>query len=638
MNKNTCYAALLCLALGGLLPATAEPDAPAAIAAAAEPAPAQLIDVNIDWNGSDGNISHKLKLQLDAEARVLRFSQLALRDFSPVTEAEARTGEQFTGGASHSGFTPATTQPLLWNFVVDVSGTSSRREKAIQAEIKEMLSIMDAVPEGDHIAVYALASNTIQWGNATHADERKALRKMLEDKIHTRDFGDGGSFRRSSLIYTSLRELIASTADCNLRRTIVLLSDGMDETGGKAAGAGERKNAQRRLIDDAGAAGISIHTLGYAQNPDDRAGGFSNLYNLSAGTGGVHRTTAVGTYTFSGETDVVHELLCHTHPCVGELTVQLPQELEDIRVTLQGKNGASGYVTVKRESIVFPEVKHEEPATEAIVDTEEKKALDSLLDTLTAIGGQLNEFQAKETATPAPSDADMKKLADDITRRLAEAAEEANKLKAMDREKLTAAANTQPEGEGAEGNRRELASKVLELCKDHPAAVEGQELLVLLGRTSPLMAEKQALISQKAAIAGGIATLVVLILLITLRRRKKAAAQNVSPEAGGKGVDTIHPILCELSCEQEQLSWKVYKPTILIGRNAGNDIILPNTSVSSSHCVLKLSREGRWMLSDLGSANGIYHRSKTVRGLELYDGCEFELGEVRLSFRDLRNH
>lgn len=80
------------------------------------------------------------------------------------------------------------------------------------------------------------------------------------------------------------------------------------------------------------------------------------------------------------------------------------------------------------------------------------------------------------------------------------------------------------------------------------------------------------------------------------------------------------------------------KPLITIGRRAGQDIVMPEPTVSGSHAVLRW-QSGSWSIEDVGSTNGTfadhsYDRKQTVA---LLHGAEVQLGESRVkivSFAD----
>ncbi len=70
----------------------------------------------------------------------------------------------------------------------------------------------------------------------------------------------------------------------------------------------------------------------------------------------------------------------------------------------------------------------------------------------------------------------------------------------------------------------------------------------------------------------------------------------------------------------------------VMGRLPECDVTLSDTSVSRRHA--RLSREdGRWVVEDLGSTNGVRVNGAKVGRASLDDGDQIELGSVRLAFR-----
>ncbi|MGH7821622.1 MAG: ATPase, T2SS/T4P/T4SS family, partial [Candidatus Binatia bacterium] len=72
---------------------------------------------------------------------------------------------------------------------------------------------------------------------------------------------------------------------------------------------------------------------------------------------------------------------------------------------------------------------------------------------------------------------------------------------------------------------------------------------------------------------------------------------------------------------------------ISIGRAAGNDLVLPHTTVSSRHA--RIFREnGGWLVSDQGSTNGtLLNGAPVTSPAPVTEGDEIEVGEFRLSIR-----
>lgn len=75
-------------------------------------------------------------------------------------------------------------------------------------------------------------------------------------------------------------------------------------------------------------------------------------------------------------------------------------------------------------------------------------------------------------------------------------------------------------------------------------------------------------------------------------------------------------------------------PIIQIGRAVDNDIVITSKRVSRTHACIR--QEGRkWLLEDLGSANGTFLNGERVFApVELRDGDRIALGEIILMYHD----
>jgi pSer/pThr/pTyr-binding forkhead associated (FHA) protein len=69
-----------------------------------------------------------------------------------------------------------------------------------------------------------------------------------------------------------------------------------------------------------------------------------------------------------------------------------------------------------------------------------------------------------------------------------------------------------------------------------------------------------------------------------------------------------------------------------IGRHKDNDIQINNNSVHRRHAVLQQTNEGKFVINDLATRNGVVVNGKRVEQQELADGDVIELGEVRVQF------
>lgn len=79
----------------------------------------------------------------------------------------------------------------------------------------------------------------------------------------------------------------------------------------------------------------------------------------------------------------------------------------------------------------------------------------------------------------------------------------------------------------------------------------------------------------------------------------------------------------------------IHLSEVLIGRVPGNDLMIPDASVSARHARLRLSG-GVWTLADLGSVNGTtVDGTPVVRAQALAPGSELTLGATTLVFEPL---
>src|SRR5579875_2814377 len=65
-------------------------------------------------------------------------------------------------------------------------------------------------------------------------------------------------------------------------------------------------------------------------------------------------------------------------------------------------------------------------------------------------------------------------------------------------------------------------------------------------------------------------------------------------------------------------------PSYVVGRDPDCDIVIADRRVSWRHAVLRLE-DGRWVLADNGSTNGIYAGGRRVDRVEIDDDCAVRL-------------
>jgi pSer/pThr/pTyr-binding forkhead associated (FHA) protein/tetratricopeptide (TPR) repeat protein len=72
--------------------------------------------------------------------------------------------------------------------------------------------------------------------------------------------------------------------------------------------------------------------------------------------------------------------------------------------------------------------------------------------------------------------------------------------------------------------------------------------------------------------------------------------------------------------------------SLTIGRDPSTDIPLADPSVSRRHARIDATASGAYRIVDLDSGNGILHQGRRVESLDLYPGCEIEVGASILRF------
>ena len=117
---------------------------------------------------------------------------------------------------------------------------------------------------------------------------------------------------------------------------------------------------------------------------------------------------------------------------------------------------------------------------------------------------------------------------------------------------------------------------------------------------------------------------------IPLSAIQEAIAED-SPESDSTTADDFGSLLVRQGLHKgERLP--IRSPVVNLGRGDHNDVVLDDSSVSTSHAKLQL-REGIWFLSDLGSTNGTLVEGEEVVGeMALAPGATIRLGEMALLF------
>ena len=74
-----------------------------------------------------------------------------------------------------------------------------------------------------------------------------------------------------------------------------------------------------------------------------------------------------------------------------------------------------------------------------------------------------------------------------------------------------------------------------------------------------------------------------------------------------------------------------------IGRESTNEIVVSDINASRTHAEVHMEPNGSWIISDLGSTNGLYVNGRRVNAAQLRDADIVLIGTTRLEFQDLRH-
>lgn len=95
------------------------------------------------------------------------------------------------------------------------------------------------------------------------------------------------------------------------------------------------------------------------------------------------------------------------------------------------------------------------------------------------------------------------------------------------------------------------------------------------------------------------------------------------------------PLRCRITLRNGPLmgySFLLHQDTTTLGRTIGNDVIIPDGTVSRHHAQLTF-RNGQWSIQDLGSSNGTWvNGSRVKRPKPLMNGDEVRLGDDVMTF------
>ncbi len=72
-----------------------------------------------------------------------------------------------------------------------------------------------------------------------------------------------------------------------------------------------------------------------------------------------------------------------------------------------------------------------------------------------------------------------------------------------------------------------------------------------------------------------------------------------------------------------------------MGRESANDIVIPDINASRVHAEIRCEPTGAWVITDLGSLNGVFVNGRRIKSAPLRDADMIRIGTTELEFQDL---
>jgi pSer/pThr/pTyr-binding forkhead associated (FHA) protein len=72
-----------------------------------------------------------------------------------------------------------------------------------------------------------------------------------------------------------------------------------------------------------------------------------------------------------------------------------------------------------------------------------------------------------------------------------------------------------------------------------------------------------------------------------------------------------------------------------IGREEGNEIVVPDINASRVHAEIRMEPDGSWVIADLASTNGLYINGRKIKSAPLRDADIITIGTTELEFQQL---
>lgn len=601
----------------------------------------------------NGGITENLDrsaIQVKGESDKILFEGMGTEDGISLSNVSVETiqGENRTQLPVENWKWEDQTVGVDWLVFIDVSD-SMRKAPNNRVYLKEALKVVnhmvDTLADRDTLRVLASAADVQDLGVAKpgHETELHSALENMDKNAAKRNIQGNAT---TAFLQQANSYLLSNSAETGRVLSVVIFSDGDDDGSAEGALNELKATAQEKKI--------HVNSVAFWQGAKNK--GTNILANLSQNTHGSY------TDFDSAQKDYVpfcRKIARIEHKGQGSFRISRPQgEFERLEVkgfNRQGGNVPTAKLVMTRAQLETvapaPPAPQTQPAAPAEPDKEEiclqevMKLMPAALKATQDVA-QAENVQAKEER--------MKTLVNKAKKAVANLLPKVKELKKMDVAKVEKAINKAKEKPGVTQEEKNFLDALLNLCKNSTITeVTEKDVRALLGRdedwpecsgTTP--PPPPAPFWKKAWLWVSVGILALLAGLFVMFRRKKKAAEALAEKeakeaqeaaenaADEKTVVVRHPrpTLARLQEVDGEHGWEITQPLVTIGRNKDNDICIKDSSVSSHHCAVKYQRGGTWIISDLGSANGIFIRNRIEQEAELHDGDIFQLGRVSLRF------
>lgn len=642
--------------------------AAAAILAAA---PCTAADDTLQPLPAEGAVTEHLvsnAVRLRTEAETVTISGLCVDDYSPIDKvtAEIQTGSMHSPVRVTDWQWKNSTATVDWYVLIDVSDSMRKplgSRNFLRESLAAALQLLNELPAGETLRVMSTAENMKELGAATDADSAAALRTVLQQQQQTAAQRNlPGNARTAYLQHIAgLVRQIPRPAEGHAA-AVILFSDGDDD------GSSNISPVFSELVTTATQKGIHINCVGFQRT--NRGTGINNLDELSSKTDGQMILCA-------GEAlhpEMMKTLAAKEHRPGGSFKMPRPREAYDALNILCYKNAlTTPCAKLTLQSSILPPVPPPAPAEEPARNAGE--LVNTVANHLTAALNAMAE-QAR-TDRPAQATPTPEQLQATVTEHAAAAVAPVQALKQLPIADVEQAVNQVKEREGTSEPLKNALNKLVELCRDTQIqTVTESHIRSLLEQQAPpaesapqepapqepAVQETHPLQDLRIIFSGLILVLLCLIAVLILKMRSKetekqeaktepetASAEPCLTETRQSPVSepeppterktaalpaaAAHPAAGLLNTATGAMLL-LEKEIVRIGRARDNDISISNEpSVSSYHCTVKQQRNGRWLISDLGSSNGVYVNDRKTEQTELAENDLIELGRIKLRFK-----